>query len=66
MVAPGRYTVALAKRVDGVVTAIGDPQSFMVAPLDSGTTPRSAGGRRIPAEDGRAATRIARRERGSE
>jgi len=41
MVAPGRYTVALAKRVDGVVTAIGDPQSFMVAPLDSGTAPRS-------------------------
>jgi photosystem II stability/assembly factor-like uncharacterized protein len=41
MVAPGRYTVALAKRVDGVVTALGDPQSFMVAPLDSGSTPRS-------------------------
>jgi hypothetical protein len=41
MVVPGRYTVALAKRVDGVVTALGDPQSFMVAPLDSGTAPRS-------------------------
>ena len=41
MVVPGPYTVALAKRVDGVVTALGDPQSFTVAPLDSGVTPRS-------------------------
>jgi hypothetical protein len=41
MVAPGRYSVQLAKRVDGVVSAIGDPQTFMVAPLDSGIAPRS-------------------------
>lgn len=41
MVAPGRYTVALAKRVDGVVTALGEPQTFAVAPLDSGVAPRS-------------------------
>jgi len=40
-VAPGRYTVALAKRVDGVVTALGEPQTFAVAPLDSGVAPRS-------------------------
>jgi len=42
MVAPGRYSVALAKRVDGVVTTIGEPQTFAVAPLDSSVTPRSA------------------------
>jgi len=42
MVVPGRYSVTLAKRVDGVVTAIGAPQTFAVAPLDSGGTPRSA------------------------
>jgi hypothetical protein len=41
LVVPGRYTVALAKRVDGVVTALGDPQTFTVAPLDSGVAPRS-------------------------
>ena len=41
MVAPGRYTVALAKRVDGVVTTLGEPQTFMVAPLDSGVAPRT-------------------------
>jgi hypothetical protein len=41
MVIPGRYTVSLAKRVDGVVTVIGDPQPFTVAPLDSGVAPRS-------------------------
>ena len=41
MVAPGRYTVALARRVDGVVTALGEPQRFMVAPLDSGVAPRT-------------------------
>jgi hypothetical protein len=40
MVAPGRYSVTLAKRVDGVVTAIGEPQTFAVAPLDSGVAPR--------------------------
>jgi hypothetical protein len=42
MVVPGRYSVTLAKRVDGVVTTIGEPQTFAVAPLDSGTTSRSA------------------------
>jgi photosystem II stability/assembly factor-like uncharacterized protein len=41
MVIPGRYTVVLSKRVDGVVTTIGEPQSFTVAPLDSGVAPRS-------------------------
>ncbi len=33
-VVPGTYTVALAKRVDGVTTPIGEPQSFDVYPLD--------------------------------
>ena len=41
MVVPGRYSVTLAKRVDGVLTAIGEPQTFAVAPLDSNATPRS-------------------------
>ncbi len=30
LVMPGKYTVSLAKRVDGVWTAIGQPQSFQV------------------------------------
>jgi photosystem II stability/assembly factor-like uncharacterized protein len=41
MVAPGQYAVTLAKRVDGVVTTIGDPQTFAVEPLDSNASPRS-------------------------
>ncbi len=31
---PGTYTVSLAKRVDGVETAVGTPQRFEVYPLD--------------------------------
>jgi photosystem II stability/assembly factor-like uncharacterized protein len=41
MVVPGRYSVTLSKRVDGVLTTIGEPQTFAVAPLDSGVAPRS-------------------------
>jgi hypothetical protein len=33
MVVPGAYRVALAKKVDGVVTALGEPQAFQVVPL---------------------------------
>jgi hypothetical protein len=33
-VTPGTYTVALAKRVDGTVTALGQPQHFEVYALD--------------------------------
>ncbi len=33
-VIPGTYTVSLAKRVDGVETAVGTPQRFEVYPLD--------------------------------
>ena len=33
MVAPGTYRVALAKKVDGAVTPLGEPQSFAVVPL---------------------------------
>jgi photosystem II stability/assembly factor-like uncharacterized protein len=33
VVAPGRYTVSLAKRVDGATTALGEPQSFETVPL---------------------------------
>jgi hypothetical protein len=41
-VLPGTYRVAMAKRVDGKVTPLGEPVSFEVYPLDSGATPRSA------------------------
>jgi photosystem II stability/assembly factor-like uncharacterized protein len=40
-VPPGTYTVALAKRVDGVVTPLGQPQRFEVYTLE-GTPARSA------------------------
>ncbi len=33
MVAPGTYRASLAKLVDGVVTPLGEPQSFAVVPL---------------------------------
>ncbi len=33
MVAPGTYRVSLAKKVDGVVTPLGEPQAFAVVPL---------------------------------
>ncbi|MBK9089315.1 MAG: glycosyl hydrolase [Holophagales bacterium] len=33
MVAPGTYRVSLSKKVDGVVTPLGEPQSFAVVPL---------------------------------
>jgi photosystem II stability/assembly factor-like uncharacterized protein len=33
LVVPGTYTVRLAKRIDGVETAIGQPQTFNVVPL---------------------------------
>ncbi len=34
---PGSYSVTLAKRVDGTAEALGEPQSFEVVPLTSGT-----------------------------
>ncbi|HEX6964806.1 MAG TPA: hypothetical protein VF166_03330 [Gemmatimonadaceae bacterium] len=40
-VLPGTYHVAMAKRVDGVVTPIGESQTFEVYMLDSTGTPRS-------------------------
>jgi photosystem II stability/assembly factor-like uncharacterized protein len=43
LVAPGRYTVSLAKRVGGVLTALGQPQSFETVPL--GTASLSAADR---------------------
>ena len=33
MVAPGTYRVSLAEKVDGVVTPLGEPQTFAVVPL---------------------------------
>ena len=38
-VAPGTYTVRLAKRVDGRLLPLGEPQSFQVVPLDHSTLP---------------------------
>jgi len=36
---PGTYTVSLAKRVEGVVTPIGEPQKFVCKPLGLGSFP---------------------------
>ena len=33
LVAPGKYTVRVVKRIDGVETPLGDPQTFNVVPL---------------------------------
>jgi hypothetical protein len=33
LVAPGKYTVSVGKRIDGVETALGPPQTFNVVPL---------------------------------
>ncbi len=40
LAAPGEYTVQLSKRVDGVMTPLGEPQSFEVKPL--GLSPEAA------------------------
>jgi hypothetical protein len=39
MVAPGKYTAALTKVADGVVTPLGQPQTFEVVPLGMATLP---------------------------
>ncbi len=39
LAAPGRYTVALAKRVDGVVTPLALPESFTTEPLGISSLP---------------------------
>ena len=39
LAAPGRYTVSLAKRVGGVVTPIGAPQSFKAVPVGTSSLP---------------------------
>ncbi|MEM1201696.1 MAG: glycosyl hydrolase [Acidobacteriota bacterium] len=41
MAPPGTYSVTLAKRVDGVVTEVGEPQSFEVRPMFDGALPRT-------------------------
>ncbi len=35
MVVPGEYTVTIAKRINGVVTPLSDPQTFIVKPIDA-------------------------------
>jgi hypothetical protein len=39
MVVPGNYTVTLSKRVDGVETQLGAPQSFETVPLEIASLP---------------------------
>lgn len=39
LAAPGRYTVSLAKRVDGVITPLGEPQKFAAVPLGTASLP---------------------------
>jgi photosystem II stability/assembly factor-like uncharacterized protein len=41
LVAPGTYTVTLAKRVDGETTPVGEPQKFEVYMLDGGGASRT-------------------------
>ena len=39
LVAPGKYRVALAERIEGKLVAIGEPQTFDAAPLGGDTLP---------------------------
>ena len=39
LAAPGRYTVSIAKRVGGVVTPLGAPQTFAAIPLGTASLP---------------------------
>ncbi|HRW75645.1 MAG TPA: glycosyl hydrolase, partial [Saprospiraceae bacterium] len=39
LVAPGRYKVSLSKVVDGVITPLSGPQSFLVKQLEQGSLP---------------------------
>jgi len=39
LVAPGRYTVTLAKRIGDVTTPLGEPQTFETEPLGNATLP---------------------------
>ncbi len=39
LAAPGKYTVSMAKRVGGVITPLGTPQSFSASPLGTATLP---------------------------
>jgi photosystem II stability/assembly factor-like uncharacterized protein len=39
LVAPGTYKVSFAKRVDGMLTPLGQPQSFAVEPIGQATLP---------------------------
>jgi photosystem II stability/assembly factor-like uncharacterized protein len=41
LASPGRYTVSLAKRVGGVVTPLGSPQTFEAVPLGAASLPAS-------------------------
>jgi hypothetical protein len=47
-VVPGSYRVALALRVDGVETPIGEPQTFRVAPIGQSSLPPPIGPRSPP------------------
>ena len=47
LVAPGRFSVSMAKRVDGVVTTVGQPQSFDVTSIREPTLPGSTQEQRV-------------------
>ena len=55
---PGNYSVQLAKRVDGLLTPLGSPQSFAAAPLDQ--SPLSDAQQALRAEFQRKAARLQR------
>ncbi len=51
LVAPGRFSVTMAKRVDGVVTSLGNPQSFDVISIREPTLPGTTQEQRVVFEN---------------
>ncbi|MDH3805384.1 MAG: hypothetical protein OEU90_07925, partial [Gammaproteobacteria bacterium] len=51
LVAPGRFSVTMAKRVDGVVTSLGTPQSFDVVSIREPTLPGTTQEQRVVFEN---------------
>ena len=51
LVAPGRFSVTMAKRVDGVLTQVGQPQRFNVNSIREPTLPGSTQEQRVAYEN---------------